>query len=65
MYFINGSWDKELIVVNHGAEYSAKVTVFDCMGNIQTDKVQNIGGCQMFAVSKSGMVLIKRINPEF
>ena len=65
VYFINGSWDKELIVVNHGAEYSAKVTVFDCMGNIQTDKVQNIGGCQMFAVSKSGMVLIKRINPEF
>ncbi len=61
LYFINGSWEKELLVNNCGDEYSAAVTVYDCVGNaVLEEKCKITKGYNPFSVPESGMVCIRR-----
>ncbi len=60
--FVNGSWDKELIVNNKCEPYEACVTIKDCMGNVLLEEECEIfDGYNVFDVYKSGVLEIKRI----
>lgn len=57
--FVNGSWDKELLVKNTYKAYDALITVFDCMGNIIDEHDVNIrNGYNVFNIPNSGVLKI-------
>ena len=57
--FVNGSWEKELLINNAFNRYNAKYQIYDCMGDIvgQNNIVVN-NGINVFNVPYSGMVRI-------
>ena len=57
--FVNGSWEKELLINSRIDKYSVKYQIYDCTGNIveQSSIVLNFG-INLFNVPYSGMVRI-------
>ena len=61
LYFVNGSCDDVLIINNKNSEYSAILTVYDCMGNVQKEEQYIVkSGYNEIAVPVSGIICINK-----